>query len=484
VSEEEGGEPIELPAEEDGTVLLSTLSAQFPGACGLKFRNPETGAWRGVRLADGRLFPPADTGWSNTLFVSVLPKMGEYEMMDKRKSESESGVSEMSGGQMGGRERKTQKNKCSDLIVLGLPWKTSEQELREYFEPFGEVLMAQVKKDIKTGQSKGFGFIRFSSYESQMRVLAQRHMIDGRWCDVKIPNSKEGQVQQVPCKVFVGRCTEDMSADDLKDYFSKFGEVTDVFIPKPFRAFAFITFLDPEVAQSLCGEDHIVKGVSVHVSNAAPKTDPSRQQPGFPRGGQPGIRDKGQSPFGPQSPYGQGAGMGMGGGGAGWNQGPAGGGQSGSNPMAGMAGLNIGALPMNPALVAAALNQAGWGLIGNLQGGQAGPAGGAEQHGGFPTPTSFPATVAPGGPGGPNNPNHAGLATTVANSGAPANGSAGFLGWGGSPAGEAAGVPGATPGAVPGGPHAGAAAQAAAAGTWSSQPRDRQGTGGGWKYDM
>ena len=98
-----------------------------------------------------------------------------------------------------------------------------------------------------------------------MRVLAQRHMIDGRWCDVKIPNSKEGQVrslrdllniiltmllfqiQQVPCKVFVGRCTEDMTSDDLKDYFSKFGEVTDVFIPKPFRAFSFITFLDPEV---------------------------------------------------------------------------------------------------------------------------------------------------------------------------------------------------------------------------------------------
>ena len=54
--------------------------------------------------------------------------------------------------------------------------------------------LLQVKKDIKTGQSKGFGFIRFNNYESQMRVLAQRHMIDGRWCDVKIPNSKEGQV--------------------------------------------------------------------------------------------------------------------------------------------------------------------------------------------------------------------------------------------------------------------------------------------------
>ena len=47
----------------------------------------------------------------------------------------------------------------------------------------------------------------------------------------------------------MGRCTDDMNADDLREYFSKYGEVTDVFIPKPFRAFAFVTFLDPEVAQ-------------------------------------------------------------------------------------------------------------------------------------------------------------------------------------------------------------------------------------------
>jgi len=37
-------------------------------------------------------------------------------------------------------------------------------------------------------------------------------------------------------------------------------KTTDVFIPRPFRAFSFVTFLDPDVAQSLCGEDHIIKG--------------------------------------------------------------------------------------------------------------------------------------------------------------------------------------------------------------------------------
>lgn len=38
--------------------------------------------------------------------------------------------------------------KTSDLIVLGLPWKTSEQDLKDYFSTFGEVIMVQVKSQI------------------------------------------------------------------------------------------------------------------------------------------------------------------------------------------------------------------------------------------------------------------------------------------------------------------------------------------------
>ena len=141
-------------------MLLSTLSAQFPRACGLKFRNPESRAWRGVRLAEGKLFPPLDTGWSSSVFVCVISKSGECEyikeiyqnlllnhvsvdvMVDKRRSGEE--VAGDAGA--AARSKKIEKSKCSDLIVLGLPWKTTEQELRTYFEPFGEVLMAQVQQ--------------------------------------------------------------------------------------------------------------------------------------------------------------------------------------------------------------------------------------------------------------------------------------------------------------------------------------------------
>ncbi|XP_041675829.1 TAR DNA-binding protein 43 isoform X2 [Drosophila eugracilis] len=268
VSEEEGDEPIELPCEEDGTLLLSTLQAQFPGSCGLKYRNLDTKAVRGVRSNEGRLFPPnVGSGWEEYPYFCVFPKE------NKRKSDDNLENSTAKTKRIETRLR------CTDLIVLGLPWKTTEESLREYFETFGEVLMAQIKKDTKSGQSKGFGFVRFGSYDAQMRVLSNRHLIDSRWCEVKVPNSK-GLAHEVPCKVFVGRCTEDINANDLREYFSKFGEVTDVFIPRPFRAFSFVTFLDPDVAQSLCGEDHIIKGVSVHVSNAAPKAEQNKNHHG------------------------------------------------------------------------------------------------------------------------------------------------------------------------------------------------------------
>ncbi|VVC87714.1 unnamed protein product [Leptidea sinapis] len=245
VSEGEQDEPIELPTEEDGSLLLSTIAGQYADASGLKYRSG--GRLRGLRLVEDRVLPPAE-GWSAHRYFCAFPRSDTL-------SESP-------------------RPRCSDLIVLGLPWKTGEDTVREYFAAFGDLLMVQVKRDMKTGLSKGFGFIKFADYEAQLIALGRRHMIDGRWCDVRIPNSKDGG-SVAHRKVFVGRCTESLSADDLREYFGAFGQVTDVFVPKPFRAFSFVTFLDPEVAQSLCGQDHIIKGVSVNISTASPKQDRS-----------------------------------------------------------------------------------------------------------------------------------------------------------------------------------------------------------------
>jgi TAR DNA-binding protein 43 len=73
VTDDDNEQPMEVPAEPDGTLLLSTLSAQFAGACGLKYFNASTNSHRGVRLADGRLHPPDDS-WGSRLYVCVFPK--------------------------------------------------------------------------------------------------------------------------------------------------------------------------------------------------------------------------------------------------------------------------------------------------------------------------------------------------------------------------------------------------------------------------
>ena len=164
---------------------------------------------------------------------------------------------------------------CSDLIVLGLPWKANEQTLTDYFKSFGALVMVQVKRDSKTSKSRGYGFIRYQSYESQKKVLSQKHQIENRTCDVKLPHSKVGD--ETNRKIFVGRITQDLTKEIIKEYFGRYGEVFDVFIPSPFRAFAFVTFEDAAIAESLLNEDHLINGVSVYTSNAEPKNSEKQQ---------------------------------------------------------------------------------------------------------------------------------------------------------------------------------------------------------------
>ncbi|XP_073441177.1 TAR DNA-binding protein 43 [Dendrobates tinctorius] len=356
VAEDENEEPMEIPSEDDGTVLLSTVTAQFPGACGLRYRNPVNQCMRGVRLVEGILHAP-ETGWGNLVYVVNYPKDNKRKMDE---TDASSAV-----------KIKRAVTKTSDLIVLGLPWKTTEQDLKDYFSTYGEVIMVQVKKDAKTGQSKGFGFVRFTEYETQVKVMSQRHMIDGRWCDCKLPNSKQSPDEPMRSrKVFVGRCTEDMSAEELRQFFTQYGEVVDVFIPKPFRAFAFVTFADDQVAQSLCGEDLIIKGVSVHVSTAEPKHNNNNRSP-LERGGRfpgPNFGNQGYPNNRPNSgALGNNQPNNMGGGGGGGGGG----------------GMNFGAFSINPAMMAAAQAalQSSWGMMGMLasQQNQAGPQGQGNQ---------------------------------------------------------------------------------------------------------
>jgi RNA recognition motif-containing protein len=46
-----------------------------------------------------------------------------------------------------------------NIYVGNLSYNTTEENIRQAFEPFGQVISARIIKDKYTGQSKGFGFV-------------------------------------------------------------------------------------------------------------------------------------------------------------------------------------------------------------------------------------------------------------------------------------------------------------------------------------
>jgi len=50
------------------------------------------------------------------------------------------------------------------IFVGGLPYHTSDQTLRSYFEPFGDITEAVVITDRQTGKSRGYGFVSSPSF--------------------------------------------------------------------------------------------------------------------------------------------------------------------------------------------------------------------------------------------------------------------------------------------------------------------------------
>ncbi|KAK7586238.1 hypothetical protein V9T40_004114 [Parthenolecanium corni] len=259
LTDAEDSETIEVPCEDDGTLTVSSLAAHYPGATGLKYRI--NGHVRAVKLSNGKLYPP-EGGWKDLTYYCIFPKE-----TTKRKADDAIETSESKSTKVDSDSKWVH----TDLVVLGLPWKTTDKELRDYFSKFGDLQLAQVKIDPISKKSKGYGFVRFTDKEVQVRVMLQRHQIDGRWCDVRVPVSKDTVGKKSPYKVFIGQCTEDLTEDILREYFSQFGEISDLYVPKPFRAFAFVTFVESNAAKTVCAQEHQINDTKVYVTEAVPK---------------------------------------------------------------------------------------------------------------------------------------------------------------------------------------------------------------------
>lgn len=93
------------------------------------------------------------------------------------------------------------------------------EELRDHFGAYGEIESINVKTDPNTGRSRGFAFIVFNNAEAIDKVVAAGdHIINNKKVDPKKAKARHG-------KIFVGGLSNELSDDDIKNYFSQFGTV-------------------------------------------------------------------------------------------------------------------------------------------------------------------------------------------------------------------------------------------------------------------
>lgn len=80
-----------------------------------------------------------------------------------------------------------------NIYVSNLSFNVQDEDLREFFTPYGEVTSAKVISDRETGRSRGFGFVEMSDETSANKAIAELNggTVDGRTIRVTEARPKE-----------------------------------------------------------------------------------------------------------------------------------------------------------------------------------------------------------------------------------------------------------------------------------------------------
>lgn len=157
------------------------------------------------------------------------------------------------------------------IFIGGLTNDITIQQVKDYFNQFGEVDTVDFKMDKFTGQSRGYGFVTFIDGNVANSLLSSvtQHFIGSKKIDVK----KVAKKNRLDCKIFVGGISQDTTETDVRDYFSQFGTIIE--FEQPYdktrnmkKNFCFLTFSNPnEVKMALQSPKQTVNGKQVDVKS-------------------------------------------------------------------------------------------------------------------------------------------------------------------------------------------------------------------------
>ena len=80
-----------------------------------------------------------------------------------------------------------------NIYVSNLSFNVQDEDLREFFAPYGEVTSAKVINDRETGRSKGFGFVEMPDDAAAQKAISEldQATVEGRSIKVMEARPKE-----------------------------------------------------------------------------------------------------------------------------------------------------------------------------------------------------------------------------------------------------------------------------------------------------
>ena len=82
-----------------------------------------------------------------------------------------------------------------NIYVSNLSFNVQDEDLREFFAPYGEVVSSKIINDRETGNSRGFGFVEMSDEAASKKAIAELDgaTVEGRAIKVMEAKPKENK---------------------------------------------------------------------------------------------------------------------------------------------------------------------------------------------------------------------------------------------------------------------------------------------------
>lgn len=221
------------------------------------------------------------------------------------------------------------------MFVGGLSKASTQQTMFSYFSRYGEVTECIVMRDPNTEQSRGFGFVTFREPTSVDSVLADApHVLDNKQIDPKRCNPKQAAAnraanstmgmnrvggsggagggtamggvgndrsERLSKKIFVGGLPKDAKDTDVREFFSRFGRVTEAVVVvnpdnRQSRCFGFVSFDTPDPVNQLTQLRFIdFNGKQVEIKCAEPREPSNNMMGATPQTRGPSGRGRGMA---------------------------------------------------------------------------------------------------------------------------------------------------------------------------------------------